>query len=440
MCFIWLTFSYRTSKAPIELVVALLALALSLGIKQTAFLALPAIFGLIVIMLIKKQIQKQHIPLLGLFLAFFLVFSSFKYIQNIVHFKSFFGVDNVISGQTLEVKTLAAKIPINTFRFIYDVIDPSGVGYRQALVLTSYKATVFRNLTEIIGINLEENVYLLTGFDDSERFSYAYDRPLIEDAAWFGPLLALVLPVAFLVVLIQKKPERKKYLLFAAIFNLSYFAFVLIQRPGWDPYQGRYFILTMAPLVPLAGVIIPSSKVPKLISLIAFSLVFIYLSTNVTFLNGSKPIVTSSSVINFQNSYIKIIDEETKTQIVLKQFLMEKTDQMIDDFVRRHSVFRYLREDEYYNLLFFANNSTITHLNLINSKLTAPEPLYLMIKREPVEYALFGINRSRSLFPVKSLIDVESGAKVLVETPSAAEITGFRLLIFDDIYGLYQKE
>jgi 4-amino-4-deoxy-L-arabinose transferase-like glycosyltransferase len=439
MCFIWLTFSYLTYRAPIELVIALLALALSLGIKQTAFLALPAIFGLLVVMLFKKKIQKKHIPLLGFFLAFFLVLSSFKYIQNIVHFNSIFGVDDVVSEQKLDIKSLSAKISINAPRFLYDAIDPSGVGYRQASLITSFKVKVFRNVTSRIGINLEEIKFLPPGFDDSERFSYMYDRPLIEDAAWFGPLLVLIIPFSFLIVLIQKNSERKRYLLFTIILNLSYFALVLIQRPGWDPFQGRYFILVIAPLVPLAGVIIPNSKVPKYISLAAFGLLFIYLTTNVTFLNGSKPIVTSSTVINFQNSYIKIIDEETEVQIVLKKYLMEKTNLMIDDFVRRHSVFRYLKEDEYYNLLFFSNNSTIAHLNVINLYLNATEPLYLMINREPIEYGLFGINRSRSLFPVNSLVDVEPGAKVLVETHSAAEICGFRLLNYDDKYALYQK-
>ena len=440
ICFIWLIFSYRTSKSPYELVLALLSLALSLGVKQTAFLALPAIFALMVFLLLKKQIQKQHIPLLGLVLAFFLVFSSFKYIQNLVHFNSFFGVDDVVSGQELDIKNIATKISINAFRFLYDAIDPGGVGYRQASDLTSFKAAAFRNFTGKIGVNLEDEVFLAPGFDDSERFSYTYVRPLIEDAAWFGPLLVLMLPAAFLVVLIQKNPERKKYLLFALILNLSYFALILIQRPGWDPFQGRYFILAMAPLVPLAGVLIPDSKVPKFISLFVFGLVFIYLSANVTFLNGSKPIVTSSSVINFQNSYIRIINEDGKAQIVLKNFLMKRSNQMVDDFVKRHSMFWYLKEGEYYNILYFSNSGTIAHLELVNSKVTATEPLYLMMSRDPLEYGLFGINLSRSLFPVKSLADVEPGAKVLIQTSSGAEISGFKLLIFDDTYALYQKE
>jgi hypothetical protein len=62
------------------------------------------------------------------------------------------------------------------------------------------------------------------------------------------------------------------------------------------------------------------------------------------------------------------------------------------------------------------------------------------MSRDPLEYGLFGINLSRSLFPVKSLADVEPGAKVLIQTSSGAEISGFKLLIFDDTYALYQKE
>jgi len=41
--------------------------------------------------------------------------------------------------------------------------------------------------------------------------------------------------------------------------------------------------------------------------------------------------------------------------------------------------------------------------------------LYLYIQKTIIEYALFGVNKTRDLYPVKSLVDVPTGALVLVD-------------------------
>ncbi len=313
-----LLYTYRATKAPVVLALALLALALSLGVKQTAFFALPAELMLVIVMVIKKQIEKRHVPVLGLFLVFFIVFSSFKYIQNAINFHSFFGVNDLLSEQKLNITNIAAKAAINSPRFLYDVIDPGGLGYKAKSTFITIKAKVFQEFTARLGLSLESDDYLAPGHDKNERFNYMWERPLTEDTAWFGPLFMILVFFTILVVLLQKKSEAKMYLLFAILLNFSYFVFVLIQRPGWDPYQGRYFILSIAPLVPLIGILIPLKKFPNVVALTLFTLVFVYLSANVILFNGSKPVVTSNTVVNFQNNTILLIPENEKIQLILK--------------------------------------------------------------------------------------------------------------------------
>ncbi len=433
-----LLYTYRATKAPVVLAFAMLALSLSLGVKQTAFFALPAEIMLVLVMVIKKQIEKRHVPVLGLFLLFFIVFSSFKYIQNAINFHSFFGVNDLLSDQKLNITNIAAKAAINAPRFSYDLLDPGGLGYQAKSSFITIKANVFQALTSRLGISLESNDYLAPGYDKNERFNYMWERPLTEDTAWFGPLFMILIFFTILVVLIQKKSEAKMYLLFAIVLNFSYFIIVLIQRPGWDPYQGRYFILSIAPLVPLTGILIPLKKFPNVIALTLSTLVFVYLSTNIILFNGSKPVVTSNTVVNFQNNTILLIPETEKIQLILKNFLMKRTNRLITELVNRKSIFSY--RNDYYEQLFFASTVTISHMDMVNVTLSENESLYLIMERDPLEYGLFGVNRSRMLLPITSFDDIAPGAKVIVEMVPQEELPGFKLLNFDDKYSIYQKE
>ncbi len=117
---------------------------------------------------------------------------------------------------------------------------------------------------------------------------------------------------------------------------------------------------------------------------------------------------------------------------------MKRTNRLITELVNRKSIFSY--RNDYYEQLFFASTVTVSHMDMVNDTLSENESLYLIMERDPLEYGLFGVNRSRMLLPITSFDDIPPGAKVIVEMVPQEELPGFKLLNFDDRYSIYQKE
>lgn len=434
--FIFLIFSYKASKNINELRLAMLVLALALGVKQTAFVVLPILVLWIVYMFIKKQIDKKHRGSLALFLVFFLLFSSYKNIQNILEFRSFFGVDNLVVDQPMNIQYIANKAKYNIPRFMYDFIDFEGLGSQTSQRLTNLKAEAFKYGTSLVNINLEEEIYLSKGYDKEERFIYLKVPSLTEDTSWLGPLCFLLVPICTLLVLIQKNPARKEYIIFAILLNLSYFFGILLQRPGWDPFQGRYFILSIIPFVPLLGICVPNKGVMKYVIYLLICCAYLYISFNVLFLNSSKPLITAKSIVTWQNESILYMPKQTKIQIIIKNKLVKSTNQLSASLLQRSPIF----DEDYYGQLFYSNTSTLKDMELVNSVIPQSEPIFLMISRDPLEYGLFGVNRSRNLYPVDSIRQVEKGAYLLIENSRISSMNGFILIKSNDRYSIYQRE
>ena len=431
---VWSLLNYQKSKRLVDLAGVLLALALALGVKQTAFFVLPIFLISAIFMLVKKQVEKKHLVWLSLFVAFFLVFSSFKYMQNLAAFHSFFGVEDVLSEQDYTLRSFAEKTRYNAPRFLYDFIDFAGLGERVETRLNGVKASVFEKLTSRSGIDLQSERYLPAGHDASERFSFAMGRALSEDTSWFGPLLILV-PVSLLVVFIQKNKPRKSYTFFALLHFFLYFLLIIIQRPGWDPYQGRYFILGIIPFVPLIGAVLPARGIGKWAVSTVLCVIYIIISFNVLAMNASKPLVTARTVAILQNETILPLPDTTRLQIISKTYLVKWTNALVERWPQRESIFAL----PYYDQLYYSDTSLVREIDMIHRFIPDSAPLYLMMERTPLEYGLFGLNRTRELFPVTTFAEVKNGGFLLVDKAHDLPLPSFTLIASDDKYAVYQR-
>lgn len=434
--FIYLIFSYRSTKNLAELVIALLVLALALGVKQTAFMVFPMLVLLIIYLLIRKEIKKKHMPYLGLVLIFFVIFSSYKYIQNLVEYHSFFGYSDLVAGQSLSLHGILKKAEYNIPRYIYNSISFDGLNRQQITQLTKIKTSIFKSFSSIFHINLEDEVYLQPGFDPSERFLYANLPALTEDTSWFGPLSILLIVISIVVVVIQKDKRRKEYLLFALLLYCSLFMAIFLQRPGWDPYQGRYFILGLIPLLPLVGVCFPKKGVFKWLCFVLLCFAYAFLSFNILFLNISKPIITARTISNWQNSYIENMPFGTKLQKYEKNKITKYTNQLVNILPQRESIF----DSAYYDQLFYSTNSNIPDIEFINSVISPTQPVYLIMTNNPLEFALFGINRSRTLYPITNIDEVEINSLLLIENAKITSLPGFKFFGSNNTFSIYIRE
>jgi len=249
------------------LVLSGLALGVAMGTKQTLFFYLPG-FGLLVLLVWQKyrtSITRLIITFAGASLVSFAVLSSYMYIQNYI----FFGhplapedaLQSAVGGTNLQ--EALGNITYNTVRLLYQSIDSSGLPNPYDLYFSIIKERTIGNLLRFSFPELESNLFCAEG----HSFSLSEQNNLSEDSSWFGPVAGLLLipigTIQFIQGVKKKDPWRIGLLLIPGLFLLinSWL------RPGWDPYQGRYFILAFAILSIFLGSVIGPKRITKIFSI-----------------------------------------------------------------------------------------------------------------------------------------------------------------------------
>jgi hypothetical protein len=91
--------------------------------------------------------------------------------------------------------------------------------------------------------------------------------------------------------------------------------------------------------------------------------------------------------------------------------------------------------------LYFQNTPEIKNIDFVNQYIAAPTPLYLRIQKSTLEYALFGVNRTRELYPISNLDQVPSGSSVLISTSLLPDDwTDLLLVAENDRYSIFIKQ
>ena len=224
------------------LVLSGLALSLGLGTKQTLFFLLPglALIGLLVWFYGGRPAFRSLATWAVGVVAAFVLFSAYMFVVNLVNFGHLMGPETAIDAQTggQTPQSLKENLVFNSFRLAYQAIDPSGLPDPLTGYAFKFKGLVVGKILNAVHFPVEAPIAVATGHVFNLRERYVMQ----EDAAWYGPLFAfLVIPAMFYQFIqgIKKKDAlRAGLLIFAVTFLLLDAAF----RPGWDPFQGRYFI------------------------------------------------------------------------------------------------------------------------------------------------------------------------------------------------------
>ncbi len=304
-----------------------LSLGAGLGTKQNCFFLLPGMAILIGLL----WIQKRHTlikPLISwslMSIVCFLLFGAYQYGINQAVYHNPIGPDEFIENQTDKTTTIHAsqeKIAYNIPRLLYQSIDVSGLpkpldGYSHKL-----KAVIFRKIFNAAGFRIEGTLYTTP----PHIFNLSRQTENQEDEAWYGPLGFLLLcPCTifhFIIGLRKREPVRIGLILNGVLFLIA----DAWQRPGWDPFQGRYF----APVVALNTVLIAGLIQPgKLARMMRWMIVTLALTTiTVTMLyNPAKPLAgKKAEEINIWK------DDRVIVQTIQGGFAREFL-RMIDDIV-----------------------------------------------------------------------------------------------------------
>ncbi|MBA3075375.1 MAG: hypothetical protein FP831_17375 [Anaerolineae bacterium] len=435
MVFIVFFFNFYLTKKIKFLWFAIFSLLIALGTKQTAFFILPAACLVTLLVLVKNKGVTKFLKYSWLLLFFAILFSSYQYILNIVQTGSVFGLDSVLNEKYPSISRISDKATYLIPRFTYQFIGVEGLPRSIQPTLTHIKENIFTAILQPSGLDLEKRVFLQAGYDEKEVFEYQAIPKLSEDTAWFGPFAILFIPLSTILSVFSKNKLRRNYAIICFINSIIYLFLVIIQRPGWDPYQGRYFILSLLPFIPLVSMLLPKKAVLRGIVIGIFLPISLLLIINTILLNDSKPIITARTQNDIINNFINPLPENSGFQKFFKKTLLKLTyptpysSQLVNIY-----------EATYYDRLFFSSLYSVKDIEFVNKILPEGEPLSILITRSPIEYALFGKNRSRIVNPIAEIYDAGQGYVLVSNSLNLPPPSKMRLLGKNSSYSIYYME
>lgn len=366
-----------------------LALALALGTKQYTFFILPGYVGLLMFLFVKhKKTARKTLPTWGILLfTCTMAFGMYSYIQNFIFFDSIIGkrMDLITpASEIAEPRLMWEKFTINSSRLLTQYIScegiPSGMESRCLTSKDNFFSRIYSNET----IPIESQKFLL---DENESFKIS-NRPILnEESSWFGIMSwILIFPSVLIgVFYFVIKQNFQAVLLLATA--LVYFAITAVFKVGWDPYLGRYLILSTALIMPFTAIIFGffEKRIITRFFILVFSLFSIFIMFFSLLNNESKPLVSKSQLVNIQ--------KWGKNHSVLIQKIAYKltplANQWYDIWGLSDFEVKTLGARDYKPPLFLVESFTTENSTL---SIIAPEG-YVM------DYLFFGDGFSRKIFP-----------------------------------------
>lgn len=320
---IYLFFLFFQNKEKNILLLSGLALGLSIGTKETTFMLGLGIVVMLIIFIAKDK--KNFQPIIHWTITAvicFLILGSFPYINNWVNYGNPLGPSEHVSSDSFGNYSISEKLKYNTPRLAMQFISFDSLPTRLAEKGINIRAQVFSTIFASMKTPLDSMVALKEPGGIEEDFSYHLKPSWNEDFAWFGPVSFLLIIPAIIYGLVKlfftKKDTRSIVLL---IFCFTFYILEVILRPGWDPYQGRYFLISTALAVPLSAQIINKQIISKIYTIILYGIAIVTLFFAVTS-NELKPILGTKL---FENEFARVerlnIPENTNSFKFTKGYL-----------------------------------------------------------------------------------------------------------------------
>jgi len=275
------------------LLLSALALALVVGTNFSIAAYLP---GMVLMLLLGfvfyRYSFKQVLQWVGVTLLCFLLFSSPIYVSNAIYFGSPLGPDaaQMTSAAVAEEMPLGKYIIVNATRWFYQLLDFSWLPQPVQQALVSAKAWLARLIFTPLGLNLEGDIATL----DAHRFTWGRLYQLQEDEAWFGLIGGLLIFPTSLAAFVQGLKRKDILRIMPFVFFLTVLVTCSLIRPGWTPFDGRYFM----PLAAMCTAFLPlwlQGKSAKGVEAIVVA-VSIFSMAMVVLFNPAKQVIGGAAV------------------------------------------------------------------------------------------------------------------------------------------------
>jgi len=244
-CIVYFLFSFKETENNKHLVFAGISIGLVIGVKASVLLVFPSLF---VIVCYTCKINKIKILLLASLMAFIMLSLPAGYFENYKIFGHPIGPQSIIKEHSFSGKPfqeIMVNGTKNLIRYGFEFASFDGLPNDSFVsdiqwIIKSIPAKTLNYL----GVNLEELN------DVRVPFSYTKSIRSHEDYSYWGVLgFALLWPVIFLSITGKIKSPAGKILSAASII----FLIVQAYEGPYDPWRGRYFIISAIFAAPVAG-------------------------------------------------------------------------------------------------------------------------------------------------------------------------------------------
>ncbi len=291
-----------------------LSLGLVVGTNFSIAAYLPGLVILLALWLFSRRYSLRQMLVWGAAVVLaFLLFSSPVFISNFIHFKSPMGPDvaDMTSAAVTDEVSLTKYLAINITRWSYQLVDFSGLPKPLPVIGVHAKGRAAEWLSNRLGLQFEGDLATM----HEHEFTWLREYSFQEDEAWYGLIgMALIFPTSLAAFI---KGIKKKDILLQApfIFLITAMITCTLIRPGWTPYDGRYFM----PLAAVSSALLPmwlgGKRSSLTIQFILASLALIYIATALLF-NPAKQIVGGSAIWGMNR-----IDKMTRQSYTTKEML-----------------------------------------------------------------------------------------------------------------------
>ncbi len=313
--YLFLSFIKKDNKP--SLYFSTLAIALAVGTKTTAIIAFPSVFAIMAIMLWihkKELFKKTIITFLALLFINFIIFSSYNYIQNFLHFGNFISCQEQFLMNKFRggVKGYLCSI----IKYIFAIFDFSGID------IPAYNKFIEGLQTKTLTLIGETpHSYTTKRFSGIFEFNSAYNT---MNAGLGAMGLFALLPCLFKTLF--KKLSNKHLLLNLLAISLVVNVLVFSRVMVFTRFNLRYlvtFVVIAAPIVVFSYIKSNKNLYKWLLSVIMFIYLF--------FIPHQKPLSYVFAYLshvqkfpNIENRKEKILDIQREEKQIFNFFINKK--------------------------------------------------------------------------------------------------------------------
>ena len=341
ICCLYFLFLGQKEHTRTPLFLSALGIGLAIGTKSTVFFILP-VFAICLITgfaLARFRTIRFYLTWGGLSLAAFLLFGAFGYIQNQIAYGNPLS-DKVWTQGIINVPvSKTTLVTANTVFYSYQFLDFSGIPEPAASFLVRQKSWLFNIIINHLPVPAKD------ALPDQSLSAMLNTAPTVhEDTTWFGLIAFLVLiPAAIYQFIIGLGTRQNNIRWMLAVLGVG-FLLTFSALIYWSPYKGRYFILPIAVVTPLAYFFYSEKKNRAIGWIIA--ILSILLTVNIIVNNSTKPLVGKNAIWNQDR-----LSLQTLTNTSMKEVI-----QLVDPKVPPNAVLATQLEQDDWDYPFFGTD------------------------------------------------------------------------------------